>query len=229
MILQAALGLAEAHDQGVIHRDIKPANLILSDAGLIKIADFGLAYMPEAATRLTGQGVLMGTPRYMSPEQCRGDPVDRRTDIYSLGVTFYEVLTGKVPFQAESPMALLREIVEVEPVPVHEISAELDPEVWIVLHRMLAKKPAERYPDAHQLVTDLKGYLVSHVHSRLGAARHGVRKPAAGTACRRRDQESRGARSDRQGRRGGQIRRAWTHGGCRLSATAGPDGARRRR
>ncbi|OYV96528.1 MAG: hypothetical protein B7Z68_05500, partial [Acidobacteria bacterium 21-70-11] len=114
-MLQAANGLAVAHDKGFLHRDIKPANLMVDERGLLKIADFGLALPQDAATRLTATGMLMGTPGYLSPEQCRGEAVDRRTDIYSLGVTFFELLSGHTPFHADSPLALLRKILEEEP------------------------------------------------------------------------------------------------------------------
>ncbi|MCG6963351.1 MAG: protein kinase [Acidobacteria bacterium] len=162
LVLQAASGLSAAHAVGIIHRDIKPANLLVDDRGLVKIADFGLALATEAATRLTATGMFMGTPGYLSPEQCLNEKVDHRADIYSLGVTFYEMLTGQMPFHAESPLALLRQIVEVEPPPVHELNPDVDDELRAVISQMMAKDPAQRYPNCRQLITDLQKWLAAH-------------------------------------------------------------------
>ncbi len=173
LILQAASGLAAAHDQGVIHRDIKPANLILSDGNLLKIADFGLALMPDAASRLTMSGMFMGTPGYLSPEQCLDSDLDCRTDIYSLGVTYFEMLTGTAPFRADSPLALIRKIAEEEPPPVSELNPDVDERVRAILARMMAKDREQRYPDAHELVDAVEDYLDST---------GGRREPATGGA-----------------------------------------------
>jgi eukaryotic-like serine/threonine-protein kinase len=158
-MLQAANGLAAAHDKNLLHRDIKPANLMVDERGLLKIADFGLALPQDAATRLTATGMLMGTPGYLSPEQCRGEAVDRRTDIYSLGVTFFELLSGRTPFHADSPLALLRLILEQEPPDIASLSRTVDPETSRIVHRMIAKDPARRYQDCHELAADLERWL----------------------------------------------------------------------
>jgi len=121
VIIQAAHGLGAAHDAGIIHRDIKPANLMVDDRGVVKIADFGVALPAEAQTKLTATGALMGTPGYLSPEQCMGESIDHRTDIYALGVTYYEMLTGRMPFNAESPLALLRQILQEDPPDVTQL------------------------------------------------------------------------------------------------------------
>lgn len=159
LILQAASGLGAAHSHGIIHRDIKPANLMVDERGLVKIADFGLALLAAGATRLTATGMFMGTPGYLSPEQCLDEDVDHRADIYSLGVTFYEMLTGITPFKADSPLALLRQIIDVEPKDVGELRPEVPEALRIILRKMMTKKREERYADCAPLVADLQGWL----------------------------------------------------------------------
>lgn len=165
LILQAAAGLQEAHDHGVIHRDIKPANLMVTDRGLVKIADFGLALTGSATTRLTATGMLMGTPGYLSPEQCLDQSPDHRTDIYSLGVTFFEMVTGTMPFRADSPLALLKLIVEVDPPDVGELNPEVDDELRAIIARMLAKDRDARYSSCSEIIDALTAWLESRGHS----------------------------------------------------------------
>ena len=174
MILQAAHGLAAAHDKGIIHRDIKPANLILDDRGLLKIADFGLALPVDAENRLTATGMMVGTPGYLAPEQCRGEKVDHRTDIYALGVTFYQLLTGTPPFRGESPLALMRQILDEEPPDVSTLAPDVDAETKRIVAKMLHKDREQRYQDCHQLVADLEEFIASR----------GVRSMTAGLATR---------------------------------------------
>ena len=162
IILQAAAGLEEAHSHGVIHRDIKPANLMVTEKGLVKIADFGLALIGGATNRLTATGMLMGTPGYLSPEQCLDQSPDHRTDIYSLGVTLFEMVTGRMPFRADSPLALLKLIVEVEPPDVAELNPEIDDELRSTITRMLAKDRDERYSSCSEIIDDLQGWLQAH-------------------------------------------------------------------
>ena len=171
-MLQATNGLAAAHDKGFIHRDIKPANLMVTEQGLLKIADFGLALPSDATTKLTATGMLMGTPGYLSPEQCRGEGVDRRTDIYSLGVTYYELLSGRMPFQADSPLALLHKILQEEPPDITSLSESVDAETHRIVNRMIAKDREKRYQDCHELAGDLEKLLEAG----------GVRGVAAGVA-----------------------------------------------
>jgi len=156
---QTASGLLAAHEQGIIHRDIKPANLLIDDRGLVKIADFGLALMGAAASRLTATGMFMGTPGYLSPEQCLDQEIDNRTDIYSLGVTLFEALSGKTPFVADSPLALLRQIVDVEPPDLGELNPEVDPELRAVVARMMAKDRNLRIADCGELIGAVGTYL----------------------------------------------------------------------
>jgi len=157
--LQTASGLQAAHEQGIIHRDIKPANLLIDDRGLVKIADFGLALMGGAASRLTATGMFMGTPGYLSPEQCLDQEVDKRTDIYSLGVTLFEALSGKTPFVADSPLALLRQIVDVEPPDLGELNPEVDPELRAIVARMMAKDRNLRVASCGELIGAFEAYL----------------------------------------------------------------------
>jgi serine/threonine-protein kinase len=169
LVLQAAAGLQDAHSQGVVHRDIKPANLMVTDRGLVKIADFGLALVGAATTRLTATGMLMGTPGYLSPEQCLDQGPDHRTDIYSLGVTFFEMVTGTMPFRADSPLALLKLIVEVEPPDIRELNPEVDDELRDIIARMLAKDREDRYPSCSEVIDDVRAWLEGR-----GEALHGV-------------------------------------------------------
>ncbi|HVN76177.1 MAG TPA: serine/threonine-protein kinase, partial [Thermoanaerobaculaceae bacterium] len=177
-MLQAANGLAAAHDKGFVHRDIKPANLMVNDQGLLKIADFGLALPQDATTKLTATGMLMGTPGYLSPEQCRGEGVDRRTDIYSLGVTYYELLSGRMPFQADSPLALLHKILQEEPPDISSLSDTVDAETRRIVNRMIAKDRDKRYQDCHELGADLEKLLeAGGVRGATGGVA-GMRTPA---------------------------------------------------
>jgi serine/threonine-protein kinase len=159
--LQTASGLQAAHEQNIIHRDIKPANLMIDERGLVKIADFGLALMGGGASRLTATGMFMGTPGYLSPEQCLDQNVDHRTDIYSLGVTLFEALSGKVPFSADSPLALLRQIVEVEPPDLAELNPEIDQELRSIVARMMVKDRDLRVSNCGELIGGLEAFLAA--------------------------------------------------------------------
>ena len=174
LMLQAAQGLAAAHDLSIIHRDIKPANLILDDRGNLKIADFGLALPADAETRLTATGMFVGTPGYLSPEQCAGEKADHRTDIYALGITYYMLLTGTPPFRGESPLALIKQILDANPPDVTTVNPNIHPESRRILGKMIAKERADRYQDCHELVADLDNFL----------AGMGVRSMTAGLATR---------------------------------------------
>lgn len=157
VIYQTAGGLAVAHDKGVVHRDIKPANLMLTTRGNIKIADFGIALAQhDFSKKLTATGEFVGTPGYLSPEVCLGKVVDLRSDVFSLGIVFFEMLTGRMPFTDESPLGLLLEVVRAEIPDVRALNGEVDPELARILTKMVAKEPENRYQDCHQLVEDLQ-------------------------------------------------------------------------
>ncbi len=157
VIHQTALGLAVAHDKGVIHRDIKPGNLMITSRGGVKIADFGIALSHQDLSRkLTSSGEFVGTPGYLSPEVCLAKPVDQRSDIFALGIVLFEMLTGKMPFTDVSPLGLMLEVVKADIPDVRALNAEVDPELSRILGKMIAKDPAARYQSCHELATDLE-------------------------------------------------------------------------
>ena len=148
---QLAYSLAAAHEQGVVHRDIKPENLLLDASGVLKVMDFGVARPTGAASGLTEVGLLVGTPSYMAPEQLFGEAFDQRADLYAAGVVLFECLTGRLPFEANSPVALIARVLR-DPAPA---PASLDPEIPAgvseVVQRLLAKDPDDRFASAADL------------------------------------------------------------------------------
>jgi tRNA A-37 threonylcarbamoyl transferase component Bud32 len=154
-VIQAARGLAEAGKHNIVHRDIKPANLMITAKGLVKIADFGISKI-AGEHGLTMTGTAVGTPAYCSPEQGRGDQVDVRADIYSLGIVFYELLTGKKPFDGTTANALIYQHNYAEPTLVTALRAEVPDAYQAVVLKCMQKDPAKRYQDAAELVSDLE-------------------------------------------------------------------------
>ncbi len=155
IVIQAARGLAEAGKHNIVHRDIKPANLMITTKGVLKIADFGISKI-AGEHGMTMTGTAVGTPAYCSPEQGRGDQVDVRADIYSLGVVFYELLTGRKPFDGTTANALIYQHNYAEPTLITALRAEVPDAYQAVALKCLQKDPAKRYQDAAELVSDLE-------------------------------------------------------------------------
>ncbi len=182
IVRQMAAGLERAHEGGIVHRDIKPSNVIITDRGEVKIIDFGLAKL-VGGTRLTRAGSTLGTAAYMSPEQAVGDEVDHRSDIFSLGVIMYEMLSGERPFKGEHEAALLYEIVHEEPAPLESVDPSIDPEIGRIQGKAIAKRPEERYSSVADMIEDLdtvaRGGTAAIAGAAGGAARRGGRRTIA--------------------------------------------------
>jgi len=171
VMVQVCGALEEAHNAAIVHRDLKPENVVLTTQGGIqdfpKVLDFGLAKirdMPQhrvGGPILTQQGMVFGTPEFMSPEQAQGLELDRRTDIYSLGVIFYEMISGKLPFKVQNPMDFVAHHIKSPPIPIHERAPErqFGPLVWPVIARSLEKDPNRRYQTAVEFAASLSTLL----------------------------------------------------------------------
>ncbi|HEX5103128.1 MAG TPA: serine/threonine-protein kinase [Pirellulaceae bacterium] len=165
---QAAAGLAAAHAQGLVHRDVKPANILLENGvDRAYLTDFGLARASDDAS-LTYTGVVAGTPHYMSPEQADGQPLDRRSDLFSLGSVLYFMATGHPPFRADRPMAVLKRTYHDPHRPAWQCNAEIPDSLSQIIDRLLQKKPASRFASAGDLEQALAAVLVEVQQGRLG-------------------------------------------------------------
>ena len=165
--IQAAEGLKQAHEKGIVHRDIKPVNIMITTDGTVKIMDFGLAKL-GGKTKLTQMGTTLGTFSYMSPEQSRGEDVDRRTDIWSLGVVLYEMLTGQLPFKGDYEQAVVYSIVNEEPEPMTAVRTGIPMELERIVNKALAKNPDERYQHIDDLLADLRTERKNLEYARAG-------------------------------------------------------------
>lgn len=168
---QALEGLHYAHRRGILHRDLKPHNLLLNADGHLKVSDFGLLKQsapPDAA--LTPRSAIVGTPHYMSPEQALGDAIDERSDIFALGTTFFHVLSGRLPFTAPSPTAVLVQIAQDDAPRLVDVTPQIPLPLSVIIARMMARRREERYQDVGVVLEDLASY-----------ERRGLLKPPAGT------------------------------------------------
>ena len=155
VLLQLAAALSYAHGRGIVHRDVKPQNVLMTDEGDARMADFGIAWAAEA-TVLTRADMVVGSVGYLSPEQARGEPVDHRTDLYALGVVLYEMLTGSVPFVAESPIAVAMKHATQPPPSPSEANPAVPLDLAGVTLKLLSKDPSDRYASAGSLMADLE-------------------------------------------------------------------------
>ena len=156
MCEQVCSALDHAHERGIVHRDIKPANIMILNNGVVKVTDFGIAKMVSMG--MTQAGLVLGTPNYMSPEQVKGRQVDGRSDLFSLGVILYDLVTGEKPFPGQNITTVIYKIINENPVPPRELDATIHPGLSYVICKALAKSPEERYQTCRELAEDLKNY-----------------------------------------------------------------------
>ncbi len=158
---QVAEGLAEAHSLGVVHRDLKPSNIMIDKEGNARIMDFGIARSIRGLG-LTREGITVGTPAYMSPEQASGQDVDQRTDIWSLGVVIYEMLTGQLPFRGKNEQAVIHSILSHDPQPLTGLRSEVTQELGRIVEKTLAKSPDKRYTNITEMLADIRSVEEEH-------------------------------------------------------------------
>ena len=177
LILAICDALDYMHKRGIVHRDLKPENVMVNDRDEIKLIDFGIA-MKEDARRLTFVNVssMLGTPDYIAPEQVQGKRGDQRSDMYALGVMFYEMLTGQVPFSGPNPLAVMNERLLKDPTPPRDLNPEIPPEIEEIVFRALERDPRHRYASAHEMEWDLEHKEI------VGTEDRGYRPPRRGAA-----------------------------------------------
>jgi len=173
---EIAMALGKAHGAGIIHRDLKPENVMISEDGIVKILDFGLARLREpeqvsetsqTETHLTAAGRVLGTPRYMSPEQALGKPVDERTDLFSLGVLLYELCSGQLPYRGETDLEAMVSATRDEPSPLRDVCPDVSPDLERVIARCLRKDAAERHESAAALAAELRPLAAPAIDMRV--------------------------------------------------------------
>ena len=159
LIVQVLAGLGAAHDLGIVHRDVKPANILISPGGHVKMTDFGISRINTS--ELTGNGVVIGTPAYMSPEQCRGDPVDRRSDLFSTGTVLYELLSGKRPFPGKSASEVTIRLLRDDPPDLSREIPDLPDSLIAALRKAMHKQREARFTSAHEMAEALRASIAS--------------------------------------------------------------------
>lgn len=189
ILRQVGAALGRAAELGIIHRDIKPENILLTKRGEVKVADFGLSRFarPDSSLpSLTQSGLAMGTPLYMSPEQVQGQPLDVRTDIYSLGVTCYQMLAGEPPFKGKTAFELATHHVNTAPRPLSDLRPDLAPEICALVHKMIAKDPASRFQNCGDLLREISRLREQLTGSRSRSGAHAIQtavQPAGAPAA----------------------------------------------
>jgi serine/threonine protein kinase len=180
IVVQVAQGLAYAHEHGIVHRDVKPANIMVVRDGHVKITDFGIARMASASVR-TQTGMVLGSPKYMSPEQVLGKSIDQRSDIFSLGVMLYEMLTGQQPFVGDTINAIMFQTINTVPPSPSALNPAVPAMLNFIVAKALAKNPDDRYRDAGEFANDLRACLdtVPRSAARVDLRRSRLRQPDA--------------------------------------------------
>jgi len=181
IMIQACDALATAHEHNIVHRDIKPENLMLDKAGVLKITDFGLAKSLSTDQKTTK---VMGTPHYMSPEQFEGKAVDGRSDIYSLGVTFFYLLSKNRPYEGQNTVQIIYAILTQEPKALPDLNKDVPPELWTVIQKMIAKKAEDRYQTLRETIVDLKRFGDRSVVDKAQCPACGAKNPKGRKFCR---------------------------------------------
>jgi len=177
IVAQVASGLSYAHEHGIVHRDVKPSNIMVIRDGQVKITDFGIARMSSSSVR-TQTGMVLGSPKYMSPEQVMGKALDQRSDVFSLGVMLYEMLTGQTPFKGENVNAIMYQTLNAVPAPPNALNSSVPEMVNFIVAKALAKMVGDRYQDAKDLAADLRACRDTLPRSASGSY---VPKPSSAT------------------------------------------------
>ena len=177
---QIAVGLRDAHVENIVHRDIKPDNVLINRKGVLKIADFGLVKITENDNNLTATGQVLGTPYYISPEQCEGKNIDFRSDIYSLGIVMYYMLTGHLPFEGESSLVIVVSRLQKDPPPLSQYRENLPQEVTLLVEKMMQRSPQDRHKNTEELIDDIDELIEKHTQGyRYKASQLDIQVPKA--------------------------------------------------